>query len=105
MDRYEYRVIAAPARGAKVKGLKTPEERFASALASALNAQAQEGWEFVRAETLPSEERQGLTGMRTIFHNMLVFRRAAGVEQPAVPGAPLGLIEDRSGDTDTRNRE
>jgi hypothetical protein len=104
MDRYEYRVIAAPARGAKVKGLKTPEERFASTLASVLNAQAREGWEFVRTETLPSEERQGLTGTRTVFHNMLVFRRPVGIELRE-PETPLGLIEDLSGEADAQKPE
>ncbi len=35
-------------------------------------------WEYLRTDTLPSEERSGLTGKTTVFHNMLVFRRAAG---------------------------
>ena len=40
-----------------------------------MNAMATDGWEFQRAETLPSEERSGLTGTKTVYHNMLVFRR------------------------------
>lgn len=36
---------------------------------------AAEGWEYVRAETLPSEERSGLAGRNTVYHNVLVFRR------------------------------
>ncbi|OZB16893.1 MAG: hypothetical protein B7X55_07165 [Rhodobacterales bacterium 34-62-10] len=79
---YEYRVIPAPVKGTKAKGAKTAEERFALTLQEAMNSMAADGWEFQRAETLPSEERSGLTGRKTVYHNMLVFRRtnAAAVE-------------------------
>lgn len=75
---YEYKVIPAPLRTIKVKGLKTPAERFAHLLEGALNAEVGEGWEFVRAETLPCEERKGLTGTAKSFQSVLVFRRATG---------------------------
>lgn len=75
---YEYRVIPAPLRTAKVKGLKTSAERFAHLLEGAVNAEAGEGWEFLRAETLPCEERKGLTGVAKSFQSVLVFRRALG---------------------------
>jgi hypothetical protein len=35
-----------------------------------------DGWEFQRAETLPSQERSGLTSTVTTYRNVLVFRRA-----------------------------
>ena len=73
---YEYRVIPAPVKGTKAKGAKTAEDRFALTLQETMNAMADDGWEFQRAETLPSEERTGLTGRKTVYHNMLVFRRA-----------------------------
>ena len=72
---HEYRVIPAPTRGTKAKGAKTPEDRFALTLQEKMNEMARDGWEFVRAETLPSEERTGLTGRKTVHHNLLVFRR------------------------------
>lgn len=72
---YEYRVIPAPTKGTKAKGAKTAEDRFALTLQEAMNAMAADGWEFQRAETLPSEERTGLTGRKTVYHNVLVFRR------------------------------
>lgn len=72
---YEYHVIPAPTKGQKDKGAKTPDQRYALALAAELNAQAAEGWEFLRAEVLPTQERQGLKGTKTVFVNMLVFRR------------------------------
>lgn len=73
--RYEYRVIPAPARGQKAKGLKTPEARFAHAVETVMNDLAGDGWEYLRADTLPSEERHGLTSTTTTFRSLLVFRR------------------------------
>ena len=103
---YEYRVIPAPTKGTKAKGAKTAEERFALTLQETMNSMAADGWQFQRAETLPSEERAGLTGRKTVYHNMLVFRRESrsGLEafQPRVvtgeaTGEALGLHIDMSG--------
>lgn len=81
MTRYEYKVIPAPRRGEKVRGAKHPEDRFAHALASLMNRMGREGWEYQRAETLPCEERSGLTGRSTTFQNMLIFRRALAEDE------------------------
>jgi len=87
MQAYEYKVVPAPVRGEKERGLKTGAERFAHALSVLMNELGQEGWEYWRAETLPAEERSGLTSKTTVFHNLLVFRRivAAGAGQMVVP--------------------
>lgn len=76
MSRYEYKVVPSPRRGEKARGAKTTPERFAVALTTLMNALGQEGWEYQRADTLPCDERSGLTGTKTSFQNMLVFRRA-----------------------------
>ncbi|TNJ42676.1 DUF4177 domain-containing protein [Phaeobacter sp. B1627] len=76
MQNYEYKVVPAPNRGKKVRGVKTPEARFANGIETVLNDMAAEGWDFQRAEMLPSEERSGLTGTKTTWRNLLVFRRA-----------------------------
>lgn len=75
MTRYEYKMLPAPTRGVKAKGVKSPEARFAHALELEINALAAEGWEYLRADTMPHEERQGLTGSATTFRTLLVFRR------------------------------
>ncbi|MGR3271280.1 DUF4177 domain-containing protein [Thalassococcus profundi] len=92
--RYEYKVVPAPARGEKAKGVKAPEARFALTVEQVLNEMGADGWEFQRAETLPSEERQGLTGSASHWRHLLVFRRplareepVALLEGPARPGA------------------
>ncbi|MFY0660223.1 MAG: DUF4177 domain-containing protein [Shimia sp.] len=73
---YEYKVVPAPTRGQKAKGIKGPEGRFANALEIEMNRLGAEGWEYLRADTLPHEERSGLTGSNTSYRSVLVFRRA-----------------------------
>ncbi|HBZ42997.1 MAG TPA: DUF4177 domain-containing protein [Maritimibacter sp.] len=84
MQRYEYKVVPAPRKGKRAKGVKGLEARFAHTLSEALNELAIEGWEYLRADTLPVEERSGLTSKHTSFQSLLVFRRPANV---------AGLIE------------
>lgn len=75
MSQFEYSVIPSPRAGKKAKGIKGTEARFANALSTVMNDMGQNGWEYVRADTLPCEERQGLTGKTVKYHSMLVFRR------------------------------
>lgn len=75
MPIYEYKVVPAPAKGVKVKTVKTAEGRFALSIEAVLNDMGAAGWEYLRAELLPSEERSGLTGSTTNWRNVLVFRR------------------------------
>lgn len=82
MQLYEYTVIPAPSRGEKVRGARTGAERFSYALLTEMNRMAALGWEYVRAETLPCEERSGLTSRTTVYHNVLVFRRALAPAEP-----------------------
>lgn len=85
MAKYEYKVVPAPAKGVKVKGAKTVQARFAHALTEVMNELAGDGWEYLRADTLPCEERQGLTGKTTNFQNMLVFRREVSAASALAP--------------------
>lgn len=91
-QRHEYTVIPAPARGEKARGARTGIERFSVALSMEINRMAEDGWEYIRAEVLPCEERAGLTGRQTVYHNVLVFRRSlepvARVEEARTTAAP-----------------
>lgn len=75
MQRYEYRVMPAPRKGEKGRGLKSVEERFAFAMANLMNKMGVDGWEYQRADALPVDERVGLTGSKTTYQSLLVFRR------------------------------
>jgi hypothetical protein len=89
MAQFEYKVVPAPKRGLKGRGIKGTEAMFANALATLMNDAAAEGWEYQRTDSLPCEERQGLTGRVTVFQNMLVFRRALAVAAVAPMVAPV----------------
>lgn len=98
MSAYEYKVVPAPARAEKIKGVSAPEMRFAMSIEKLINHHAAEGWEYLRAETLPSEERRGLAGRTTQQRTLLVFRRAIA----AVRGEPAPRFErDRGATRDT----
>ncbi|TCL10097.1 uncharacterized protein DUF4177 [Shimia isoporae] len=72
---YEYKVVPAPTKGQKARGVKGAEGKFANALEAKMNELAADGWEFIRTETLPSEERSGLTSTATKYRSVMVFRR------------------------------
>ncbi len=99
MPRYEFKVIPAPRRGEKATGVKTTEERFALALMALMNELGAEGWDYVRADTLPVDERSGLTGTKTTFQNLLVFRReiAADAVRPEPQAEPSFVATRRVG--------
>ncbi|WP_428928554.1 DUF4177 domain-containing protein [Marinibacterium sp. SX1] len=91
MPQFEYKVVPAPTRGDKVKGVKQPEARFAHSVESVLNRMAEGGWEFVRAEMLPNEERSGLSKTTREWRNLLIFRRERNAPEaidPSLIAAP-----------------
>ncbi|WP_443112668.1 DUF4177 domain-containing protein [Dinoroseobacter sp. PD6] len=89
MEMYEYKIVPAPNTGLQKKGLKRIEDRFAAQLEQAINALAAERWEYVRTDTLPCEERAGLTSKTTRFHTLLVFRRPLPGAATAAEAAAL----------------
>lgn len=75
MPVFEYKVVPAPSKGQKSKGVKGSGGRFAFALQTVMNDMATDGWEYQRTETLPSQDRSGLGSTTTTFRNVMVFRR------------------------------
>jgi len=98
MNRFEYKVVPAPRRGEKSRGLKTTEDRFALALTNLMNTLGAEGWDYVRADALPCDERAGLTGgIKTSFQNMLVFRRGLAAGTATETQVPILRIAQGTG--------
>lgn len=87
---FEYKVVPAPVKGVKAKGVKAPAARFALGVEQAINALAAEGWEYQRSDVLPSEERVGLTGSETHWRTLLVFRRSVA-PAPAPEATPARI--------------
>lgn len=92
MSQFEYKVVPAPAKGLKARGIKSPEARFANTLEGVMNTMGAQGWEYQRAETLPSQERSGLTGSVTKYRNVLVFRRASSSDISAFQPVVLDVV-------------
>lgn len=98
--QYEYKVVPAPKKGRSGKGVRGTEAKFANELMYVMNEMGAEGWEYVRSDTLPCEERQGLTSKTMTYQNILVFRReqmvfaAQAANGPLVGAANARLIED-----------
>lgn len=107
MPRYEFKVVPAPKKGVSGKGVRGKEAKFANAISVMMNKMGEDGWDYVRADTLPFEERTGLTSHKTTYQNMLVFRRKIDQDaeffehQSAVKQTetvPLRLVENNGND-------
>jgi hypothetical protein len=77
MTHYDYKVVPAPKRAKRVKGVRTPGDLFALTLTDAINEVARQGWEYVRAEHMPAEASRGwFRSAVAEEQTVLVFRRA-----------------------------
>jgi hypothetical protein len=94
MQTFEYKVVPAPNRSKRVKGVKGTAGRFAAVLTETMNEQAADGWEYLRSDSMPVEEKPGLLKSRVeTYQTVLVFRRAIA----AVAETPMaGYIEDQT---------
>ena len=94
MQRYEYKVVPSPRKGEKSRAARTTPDRFALAMTTLMNRLALDGWEYLRADTLPCDERVGFTGSKTTFQSLLVFQRALDESQVLMP-ATASAATDR----------
>lgn len=80
---YEYKCIAAPERAKRKRGAKTRTERVASAMQEVIATEAVDGWEYMRTDLVPTEEKAGLFSRTQEVHRaVLVFRRARMIQAP-----------------------
>lgn len=83
MTNYEYKVVNAPRKAVKVKGIRNHDDRFAQNLTDLINKEAEDDWEYQRAETLPVDEKKGLLGKSfEKYVPLLIFRRALTSASP-----------------------
>lgn len=83
---YEYKCIAAPEKARRRRGAKTRTDRVALAIQDILAAECKGGWEYLRADLIPVEEKSGFFSRAQDVHRaILVFRRAVGGSGAAVP--------------------
>ena len=88
MTHYDYKVIPAPKKVKRVKGVSAADELFAVTLTDAINEVARQGWEYVRAERLPAEAPRGwLRAAKAEELAVLVFRRPRESLSPRIATA------------------
>lgn len=74
---YEYKCVGAPERARRAKGAKTRTDRVARALQEVIEAEANAGWEYLRTDLIPVEEKPGFFARpREVHRAVLIFRRA-----------------------------
>lgn len=81
MSNYEFKVIPAPRKAEKIKGVRNGDDRFAHTITNTINTLAEDGWEYLRAESLPVDEKASMIGKSVEkYLSLLVFRREMFVE-------------------------
>jgi len=54
---YEYKCVGGPERGKKAKSAKTRSDRVAVAMEEIIADEATDGWEYLRTDLVPVEEK------------------------------------------------
>lgn len=102
MEYFEYKVIPAPRRSVRVKGAKGTDGKFAATLEKIINDLAAEGWQYLRAESLPIDERHGITRRKTEnYQNVLIFCKPT--DSPAITDPVVALLENEDSDDTTQD--
>lgn len=85
---YEYRCVGAPERGKKRRGRMSRSDCVAQAMAELIAAEAADGWEYLRTDLVPVEEKPGWFGRAQEVHRgVMVFRRP-------LPGSMAQAFDD-----------
>ena len=73
---YEYKCVGAPERPKRQRGVRGRSERVALAMQEIIAGEAVDGWEYMRTDLVPVEEKAGLFSRTHEVHRaVLVFRR------------------------------
>jgi hypothetical protein len=107
---FEYKCVGAPERPKRQRGASR-SERVAIAMQEIINVEAVDGWEYLRTDLVPVEEKAGLFSRTHEVHRaVLVFRReiaqSHGVRPisglVAAPDPELTSFPDDRGERDGR---
>jgi hypothetical protein len=91
---FEYKCVGAPERPKRLRGASR-SERVALAMQEIIDAEAVDGWEYLRTDLVPVEERAGLFSRTQEVHRaVLIFRREPSVARAARPA--LAAAQPRS---------
>ena len=102
---FEYKVVPAPRKAKAIKGVRSHEDQFAGVIAEVMDEMALQNWEYVRAESLPCDEKAGLTRKIETYQTVLVFRRAFATQQVFFDTLPQKQIEHQKIIEDTGQQD
>ena len=90
MSSLDYKCVPVPRRPKKARGHKTPADAMAAAMEAIMNAEAAQGWEYLRTDLVPMEHRTGLlSGVQESHQAVMIFRRAAPPGRAAEPAVDI----------------
>ena len=73
---YEYKIVGAPEKGKRKRGMRRRSDRVAAAFADIIKSEAVDGWEYLRTDLLPIIEGAGwFRRGREVNRAVMVFRR------------------------------
>jgi len=88
---YEYKCVGGPERGKKAKSAKTRSDRVAVAMEEIIADEATDGWEYLRTDLVPVEEKTSFFSRTQEVHRaVMIFRRAIGPAPRRLFAAPQG---------------
>ena len=83
MAGYQYKTVAAPRRLKKVKGVKGKDALLAHAVEELIAVEAAQGWEYLRADSFPVEDKGGMFSKPVVTERaVMIFRKAIAAQQP-----------------------
>jgi hypothetical protein len=83
----EYKCVGAPERPKKKRGAKSRSDRVAAVMQEVIDAEAVDGWEYLRTDLVPVEEKTGwFSRAHEVHRAVLIFKRGDNV--PVVPIQP-----------------
>ncbi len=88
---FEYKCVGAPERPKRLRGIRSRSERVALAMQEIISAEAVDGWEYLRTDLVPVEEKAGFFSRTHEVHRaVLIFRRASEADFAARPALAHG---------------
>jgi hypothetical protein len=83
---FEYKCVGAPERPKRLRGTWSRSDRVALAMQEIIDAEAVDGWEYLRTDLVPVEEKASFfSRTQEVQRAVLIFRRDAVAERPARP--------------------
>lgn len=96
MPMFEFKVILAPRKAEKIKGVRGHDERYAHTLMNKINALGIGGWEYLRAESLPVDEKSSMMGKSVEkYLSVMVFRREKETPPPTSTYTPASTPDQK----------